>query len=93
MLGAWADGLGIALDHVAYVGNDLGDLPALRLVGWPIAVADAHPAVLAVARVVLASRGGDGAVRELADRVIAAPRRPANRPRPAGHPTEERRSS
>nr|WP_243695994.1 acylneuraminate cytidylyltransferase [Labedella phragmitis] len=93
VLGAWADGLGIALDHVAYVGNDLGDLPALRLVGWPIAVADAHPAVLAVARVVLASRGGDGAVRELADRVIAAPRRPANRPRPAGHPTEERRSS
>jgi YrbI family 3-deoxy-D-manno-octulosonate 8-phosphate phosphatase len=58
--------------RAAYVGNDLNDLPALALVGWPCAVADAQPAVLAAARVVLQTAGGAGAVRELAERVLAA---------------------
>ncbi|RWZ68761.1 acylneuraminate cytidylyltransferase [Labedella populi] len=93
VLTAWSERVGVPLERVAYVGNDVGDLPALRLVGWPIAVSDAHPSVRAVARVVLAARGGDGAVRELADRVIAAHRRPSLDPRPAGRLTEERRSS
>lgn len=56
-------------DRVAYVGNDVNDLPALRVVGWPIAVADAHPDVLAAARVVTEARGGHGAVREICDRI------------------------
>lgn len=67
---AWARQADIPLERVAYLGNDVNDLPALRLVGWPIAVADAHPRVREIARVVLARRGGDGAVRELADRVL-----------------------
>ncbi|TQL03653.1 acylneuraminate cytidylyltransferase [Cellulomonas sp. SLBN-39] len=58
--------------RVAYVGNDINDLPAMELVGWPVAVADARPEVLAAARVVLASSGGHGAVREVADRVLRA---------------------
>ncbi|WP_127794127.1 acylneuraminate cytidylyltransferase [Agromyces sp. LHK192] len=68
----WAVEQGIALDRIAYVGNDRGDLPALEIVGWPIAVADAIPDVHRVARVVLQRRGGAGAVRELADAVLAA---------------------
>ncbi|GAA1991021.1 hypothetical protein GCM10009718_30950 [Isoptericola halotolerans] len=56
-------------DRVAYVGNDVNDLPALRVVGWPVAVADAHPDVLAAARVVTEARGGHGAVREICDRI------------------------
>jgi N-acylneuraminate cytidylyltransferase len=66
----WADASGIALDRVAYLGNDINDLGALGIVGWPIAVADAHPLVIGAARRVLDRRGGDGAVRELADLVL-----------------------
>ncbi|WP_248170584.1 MULTISPECIES: acylneuraminate cytidylyltransferase [unclassified Microbacterium] len=68
----WADEHGHALEDIAYLGNDVNDLPAMGLVGWPVAVADARPEVLAVARVVLVRAGGAGAVRELADRVLDA---------------------
>jgi YrbI family 3-deoxy-D-manno-octulosonate 8-phosphate phosphatase len=66
--------------RVAYVGNDVNDLGPMAEVGWPIAVPDAHPRVRAAARVVLTRPGGDGAVRELCDRVVAA--RPAPAPEP-----------
>lgn len=72
VLRAWAADRGIRLDRIAYLGNDRGDLPALGLVGWPIAVPDAAPEALAAARHVLANRGGHGAVRELADLILAA---------------------
>ena len=55
---------------VAYVGNDTNDLEAMRLVGWPIAPADAHPAILAIARLVTRAGGGAGVMRELADIVL-----------------------
>ena len=62
---------GIDPAHVAYVGNDVNDLPAMDIVGFPVAVADADPAVLRVARLVLERRGGHGAVREFCDRLLA----------------------
>lgn len=68
----WADAAGVPLGRVAYLGNDVNDLPAMELVGWPIAVGDADPLVLAAARAVLDRPGGDGAVRELAERVLRA---------------------
>jgi N-acylneuraminate cytidylyltransferase len=71
-LADWASARGIRLDRIAYLGNDRGDLPALELVGWPVAVADAIPEVKRLARVVLERAGGQGAVRELADAVVAA---------------------
>lgn len=69
-LRGWAEDNGIPLADIAYLGNDVNDLPAMRIVGWPVAVADAHPAVIEEARVVLRRRGGDGAVRELIERVL-----------------------
>jgi len=69
-LRGWAADAGIPLAEIAYLGNDVNDLPALRIVGWPIAVANAHPLVLEAARVVLRRRGGHGAVRELIERVL-----------------------
>jgi YrbI family 3-deoxy-D-manno-octulosonate 8-phosphate phosphatase len=71
-LRGWAEENAIDLDEIAYLGNDVNDLPAMRIVGWPIAVADAHPRVRAEARVVLTRRGGRGAVRELVERVLPA---------------------
>jgi N-acylneuraminate cytidylyltransferase len=70
-LRAWAADNGLDLADIAYLGNDVNDLPALRIVGWPIAVADAHPLVIEEARVVLSRHGGDGAVRELVERVLS----------------------
>lgn len=58
---------GIDPERVMYVGNDVNDLDAMRLVGWPVAPADAHPVILAIARYVTVATGGNGVVRELAD--------------------------
>ena len=68
----WARARGIPLNRIAYLGNDVNDLGALGIVGWPIAVASAVPDVLGAARIILTANGGNGAVRELADRVLAS---------------------
>lgn len=97
VLRAWAERIGVPLERIAYLGNDVGDRPALDIVGWPVVVADAHPVARAAARVVLSSRGGAGAVRELADRVLsgrAIGPTPVHRAVvPVEHSTDERRSS
>ena len=61
---------GISGENVVYVGNDVNDLPCFPLVGCAVAVADAHPDVIQEADLVLQSRGGYGAVRELCDLLI-----------------------
>jgi YrbI family 3-deoxy-D-manno-octulosonate 8-phosphate phosphatase len=66
----WLTRRSIPADRAAYLGNDINDLGPMGLVGWPVAVADAHPAVRQAARLVLARSGGHGAVRELCDLVI-----------------------
>lgn len=68
----WAAARGIRLDRIAYLGNDRGDIPALDIVGWPLAVPDAAPDALERARHVLERHGGHGAVREFAELVLAA---------------------
>ena len=61
---------GIDLKRVMFVGNDVNDLSAMRLVGFPVAVADAHPAVKKVAWRELAAKGGEGVAREVAESVL-----------------------
>ncbi|MFZ5822265.1 MAG: cytidylyltransferase domain-containing protein [Chloroflexota bacterium] len=56
--------------HVAYLGNDLNDLPCFEIAGWAVAVADAYPEVLQAADHVLARPGGHGALRELCEMVL-----------------------
>jgi YrbI family 3-deoxy-D-manno-octulosonate 8-phosphate phosphatase len=63
---------GLQLEQVAFIGDDLNDLPALECVGLACAVADAADPVLAAAHFVTKRRGGDGAVRELCEFLIAA---------------------
>mgnify|MGYP001570318235 CR=1 FL=1 len=69
-----AGALGIPLGQVAYVGDDVNDLPAMALVGLPIAVADADWEVRARATYVTKAPGGHGAAREVADLILAAKR-------------------
>jgi 3-deoxy-D-manno-octulosonate 8-phosphate phosphatase (KDO 8-P phosphatase) len=64
--------LGLAPAEAACLVDDLPDLPLLRTVGLPAAVADAHPAVLAEAQHVTQLPGGQGAVREFCDWLLAA---------------------
>lgn len=62
----------LSADAIAYIGDDLGDLPIMRCVGLPIAVADARPEVRAYATWVTRQPGGHGAVREVIDLVLRA---------------------
>ncbi len=67
-----ATDLGIALSQVAFVGNDINDVPALRCVGLPIIVRNAHPDVVRHAVYQTSCPGGHGAVREVCDLIEEA---------------------
>lgn len=58
--------------ELCYVGDDLNDIPCLRLAGYPVAVADSHPEVLKLAEHVTRARGGEGAIREVAEAILKA---------------------
>ena len=62
----------LAAGDVCYLADDLTDLPLLRAVGLAVAVADARPEVRRAAHCVTRARGGEGAARELAEKLIKA---------------------
>ena len=64
--------LGLALDQVAYVGDDLPDLAALRSVGLAVAVANAHRWTRGHAHWRTGLAGGAGAAREVCDLILEA---------------------
>ena len=63
---------GLDRAEVAFVGDDLIDLPAMRCAGLAITVADGHALVKQQADWVTEAAGGRGAVREIADALLAA---------------------
>ena len=62
----------LTLDQVAYIGDDLNDLPVLIRVGLPCAVANAAPEVKQYAQLVTKQSGGNGAVREVIEYILKA---------------------
>jgi 3-deoxy-D-manno-octulosonate 8-phosphate phosphatase (KDO 8-P phosphatase) len=64
--------LHLSLSQVAYVGDDINDLPILKVVGCPLTVADAMLENQAQAIYVTNLPGGRGAVREICDRLLQA---------------------
>ena len=58
--------------QAAVLGDDLPDLPMMRLAGYPMAVADAVPEVRRAATFVTTRAGGDGAVREVVEHLLTA---------------------
>ena len=64
--------LKLTWSQVACVGDDLVDLPLFEAAGLAVAVADAQPEVRARAHHVTRARGGEGAVREVCDLLLAA---------------------
>lgn len=65
-----AERLGVTLDRVAYVGDDLPDLPAIKAVGFGVAVADAAPELREAADYVTKLPGGRGALREVIEKLL-----------------------
>lgn len=62
----------LADSAVAYVGDDIVDIPVMKRVGLPIAVADAAAEVKELAVLITENRGGRGAVREVSDLLLKA---------------------
>ena len=62
----------IGADEAAYVGDDVNDLSAMKAAALPIAVADAVPEVRKAAKWITSRKGGEAAVREVCDALLAA---------------------
>ena len=61
---------GLDLSKVVFVGNDLNDMEVMKIVGYTVAPTDAHPDVLNIAVFITKAKGGDGVVRELAEKIV-----------------------
>jgi len=64
--------LNVKDDQIAYMGDDILDVPVLEQVGLPICVKDANPKVQKFAKLVTEAKGGEGAVREVVDMILKA---------------------
>ena len=63
--------LGISLGEVCYVGDDINDVELLSHVGYPCCPLNARPEVLSIPGIhVLKTPGGQGAIREVTDRIL-----------------------
>lgn len=60
----------IELKNVLYVGNDVNDLPAMKIVGLSVAPADSEKTVLQAAKYITTARGGEGVIREISDIIL-----------------------
>jgi 3-deoxy-D-manno-octulosonate 8-phosphate phosphatase (KDO 8-P phosphatase) len=61
---------GIALEHIAYVGDDIPDLECMMAVAYPITVANGDSHLKKIALWITKKSGGDGAVREICDWIL-----------------------
>lgn len=63
---------GVTLEEIAYVGDDVIDLPVMRACGFAVAVGDARERVKAEAHYVTPARGGRGAARDAVEFILEA---------------------
>ena len=66
---------GVAADYVAFIGDDLNDVPLMLRSGLAVAVGDGSADVLAHAQYVTKAKGGTGAVREVIELILKAQNR------------------
>jgi len=67
-----ADQTGISKKAIAFVGDDLPDLPVMKQVGLAVAVSDAHEIIRQTAHMTTRAPGGKGAVREISEAILKA---------------------
>jgi YrbI family 3-deoxy-D-manno-octulosonate 8-phosphate phosphatase len=63
---------GLTLSQVAYIGDDINDLEALKAVGFSASPADGMPQIAAAVDYVCQKKGGEGAVREIVEMILEA---------------------
>lgn len=64
----------ISLSEICYMGDDVNDLEAMKLCGVKVCPVNARPEIMQIAEYVTEVHGGEGAVREVADMILAAKR-------------------
>jgi len=64
--------LGIPPERMCFVGDDLPDIPVMRKVAFAVAVPGARPEVIRAAHWVTRAGGGNGAAREVAEKILKA---------------------
>ncbi len=72
VLNQFCEELGIELNQVAIIGDDVNDLPVIKKVGFSAAPSDAMNTVKSNVDIILTKKGGDGCVREFIDAYILA---------------------
>lgn len=63
---------GLDLSQVAFIGDDVNDIPALKIAGLAVTVRDGHDFCMGVAHFVTNARGGEHAIRELCEFILTA---------------------
>lgn len=57
-------------DEVAYIGDDINDIPLLKIVGFAVTPKDGNSSVKKIAHYVCSCNGGEGALREMAELIL-----------------------
>jgi len=66
----YSEKIGVPLNEIAFMGDDINDLAAISIAGFSAAPADAHESVREVVTLVTRHPGGNGAVREMLDQWV-----------------------
>lgn len=71
VLDCWCEEMGISFNNVAYIGDDINDLPVIEKVGLTACPADAAQEIKEKVNIVLSLGGGKGCVREFVDKYLS----------------------
>ena len=71
ILQAWCAQLGIELNNVAYIGDDINDEELMKKVGLSACPADAADRIKIISNIILTKKGGEGCIREFIDNYLA----------------------
>lgn len=63
---------GLKPDELLYMGDDIPDYEVMKYVGLPVCPADAAPEIKAISRYISPCRGGEGAARDVIEKVLQA---------------------
>ncbi|MGO9405602.1 MAG: KdsC family phosphatase [Terriglobales bacterium] len=74
-LRAFSEQHGLRLEEICFIGDDVNDLPALSIAGLSACPADARPLIRKHCQLVTKLAGGNGAVREIVDILLASTKR------------------
>ncbi len=69
-LKSFAERNSLPLQQIAFVGDDVNDVEALKIAGYSASPQDAQPCALAIAKYIAKRKGGEGAVREILETLI-----------------------